>query len=118
MSYRRRPAAPGQRPPSHPIRVRRRCVICSARFTLNRRLQPWARARTCSAACRVALANRGRNAGNCTHCSLVESYYLARDADVNTAIEIAAGDERAPISFRDFLCRGWAEQPPEEERAA
>lgn len=116
MSYRRRPAAKGVRPPRRPTRVRRRCVICRGRFTLNRRLQPWARAITCSAACRVALANRGRNPSNCRHCDLVESYYLTRDADIRENIEIAGGDERPAITFREFIT-GYRYEPWEDETA-
>jgi hypothetical protein len=103
VSYRRRPAAKGVRPPRHPTRVRRRCRICTRRFTLNRRRNPWARAVTCSPACRVALANRGRNPSNCRHCDVVESYRLARDSDIRENVEIAGGDERPPITFRAFI---------------
>ena len=110
MTYRRRPAAPGVRPPAHPVIVRRRCVICRGRFSLNRRRNPWARAETCSPSCRVALATRDRRPGTCRHCDVVESYRLARDSDIRENIEIAAGDERHPITFREFI-EGWRYEP-------
>jgi hypothetical protein len=116
VSVRRRPAAKGVRPSRRPTRVRRRCRICQRRFTLNRRRNPWARGVTCSPACRVALANRGRNASNCRHCDVVESYRLARHADIVENIEIAGGDERPPITFRAFI-EGYRYERWDEEAA-
>lgn len=79
-----------------------RCAVCPASVLIDRQQQPWARARTCSESCRAKLGNRGRNSSNCTHCDVVESYRLTRDSDIR-AIEVAAGDERPPITYRDFL---------------
>lgn len=104
MNHRQVPAA-GIRPRAHPSRPRRRCVICGRRYSLDLRRQPWARATTCSPTCRARKGNRGRHAGNCSHCVVVELYRLARDTDLHE-VEVAAGDERPLLTFRDFL-RGY-----------
>lgn len=102
MSVRRLPAASGVRPPARPARVRRRCVICRRRFTLNRRRHPWARAVTCSPSCRVSYAHRRRFAG-CRHCDVVESWRLTVEA-AKVALDVACRDEDArPPTFREFL---------------
>ena len=121
MSVRRLPAAPGVRPPARPARVRRRCVVCRGRFTLNRRRHPWARAVTCSPSCRVAYAHRRRFAG-CRHCDVVEAWRLTVEA-AKVALDVAGRDERdRPPTFGEFLTgyrfERWDVELDDEERAA
>jgi hypothetical protein len=113
VSVRRLPAAAGVRPPRRPVIVRRRCVVCGRRFSLNRRRQPWARAVTCGPACRVAWAHRRRFAG-CRHCDVVASWRELVDAFG----EPAGGDEFArPPTFGEFLSGFRFERWDEEEAA-
>jgi hypothetical protein len=72
------------------------CAVCPAEFEAS------TGRRTCSASCASALGNRGRNPSNCRHCCMVADYYWTRDQDIR-AIEVAAGDERHPINFFDYL---------------
>lgn len=113
---RRRPAAPGVRPPRDEIIAPRWCTVCGDGFVLDRRDHPWSRAETCSPPCAKRLANRGRHSGTCRHCDMVEGYHLARDADVRR-IEVSGQDEddRA-VTFRTWLRR--FEWTPWDEPAA
>jgi hypothetical protein len=87
--------------------------VCAEPYVLDREVEPWARARTCSITCAKRLANRGRHSGTCRHCDMVEAFYLAQDADIRR-IEVAAADEDArPITFREWLRRyEWLDLEP------
>jgi hypothetical protein len=102
---RRIPAAPGLRPRGR--FAAGCCPSCGEWFVLDRAVQPWARARTCSTACAKRWAHRHRAPSTCRHCDMVEGYRLARNAQVQ-AREVAAADEDArPVVFRDWL-QGYA----------
>jgi len=72
---RRRPADPGLRPKG---RFCAGTCHCGERFVIDRAVQPWARARTCSDACARRRGNRGRTPANCRHCAMVEEYASLR----------------------------------------
>jgi hypothetical protein len=100
---RRRPAAPGVRPPRAERIAHRVCVVDGVPFTLDRDRQPWSRARTCSPRCARILGNRSRTPATCRHCEMVEDFRLAQDTDVRR-IDVACRDEDArPVTFRQWL---------------
>lgn len=111
MSRRRRPAAPGVRPPQ--VNERRACVVCGKGFVLDRQAQPWSRARTCSGPCRARLGNRGRDVTTCRHCDMVEGYRLARYAEEQAAETIGDGLDEDWRS-RSITFRRWLEGRPLE----
>lgn len=100
---RRRPADPGIRPRGRFCAGR--CRGCGAPYVIDRAVQPWARARTCSEHCAKVLANRDRRPGSCRHCDMVRDYHLVIDAQLRR-IEVAARDENARLTtFREWLIR-------------
>lgn len=116
---RRRPAAPGHRPRAGVRFAAGRCRAhgCHLPYVLDRQAAPWARARTCSAACAKRVANRGRHSGNCRHCEMVEGYHLARDADIRR-IDVAGRDEDArPVTFGEWLRWYWYDRDVEPDVA-
>lgn len=79
--------------------------MCGETFVLDRQVQPWARARTCSESCAKRLANRDRRPVSCRHCEMVDEYQVERERQ-ETALEDGERDERAAervIVFRDWL---------------
>ncbi len=116
MSTRRRPAEPGHRPRAGVRFAAGVCPVDGEPFILDREVEPWARARTCSIRCARILGNRDRHSGTCRHCEMVEGWRLAADADLRR-IEVAGQDEDArPITFRAWLES--YEWTPQEEPAA
>lgn len=62
------------------------CPVDGVPFVLDRAVQPWARARTCSDSCRARLGNRGRRPATCDHCVMVADFHVERERQ-ETALE-------------------------------
>lgn len=90
---RRRAPAPGLRPRGR--FAAGVCPVCGAGFVLDRQVQPWARARTCSDGCRARLGNRGRNEVSCEHCVMVAGYRDERGRQLVAVEDGGFRDERA-----------------------
>lgn len=99
---RRRPADPGLRPRGR--FAMGWCRACGDAFTIDRALEPWARARTCSDSCRAVFGNVGRRPTSCNHCVMVESYQLERERqEIAVENEWCRDESASLVVFADWL---------------
>lgn len=104
MNHRLAPA-PGHRPRRGVRFAAGACRVCGEPFVIDRELQPWARARTCSDSCRARLGNRGRDATSCEHCAMVEDFVQEAQRQ-RIALENeqrADEDARAIVTLGDWM---------------
>ena len=114
MNHRRTPA-PGMRPRGR--FASGWCAVCGALFVLDRAVEPWSRARTCSESCRARLGNRGRTSLTCEHCVMVEGYHAERCRQEQALEDGGWRDEAARlVTFGEWL-RWWEWSGAEEEQA-
>lgn len=94
--------------------------MCGAHFVLDRQVEPWSRARTCSESCRARLGNRGRSSATCAHCVMVENYRAERERLERELENERRQDEDAAVDLAFGAWLGWYPWPSRqlEDRVA